>query len=88
MPAEWLDANSEIAIRELASPGSLSPDVTTGRIKKSVSVSGAVSVTYADDTDLVGSQRPVVTLVDDLLSGLLSAGLESGRSSVQFLSRA
>src|SRR5262245_30981737 len=51
IPVEWLAANSEVACRELASPGILSPDVTLGRVKKSVSVSGAVSVTYADNAD-------------------------------------
>lgn len=88
VPAEWLDANAEVAIRELASPGALSPDVVTGKIKKSVTVVGAVSVTYADDADLVGSQRPTLTLVDDLLSGLLSTALETGRAGVFFLGRA
>lgn len=88
VPPEWLRANSEAAIRELASPGALSPDVIVGRIEKSVSVSGAVSVTYAGEADYVGSQRPIVTLIDDILSGLLGSGNQTGRSIVKFLNRA
>lgn len=88
IPREWLAAFCEAAVRELSKPGVLSPDVVKGRIKKSVSVSGAVSVTYVDDGDIVGSQRPILTLVDDILSGLLGKPVGSGRSSVKFLMRA
>jgi hypothetical protein len=88
---EWLAANSEVAALELATPGFLSPTVTMSRIKKSVSVSGAVSVEYAVGegvSDLVLGERPIVTRVDDLLSGLITTTLASGRTLVQFLKRA
>lgn len=88
VPPEWLRAYGEASIRELAQPGVLSPDVVVGRIEKSVSVAGAVSVTFADDGDLVGSQRPIVTLIDDILSGLLGDSTETGRTVVKFLNRA
>lgn len=88
VPSEWLAAFCEAAIRELATPGVLSPDVVVGRVEKSVSVSGAISVTYADEGGVVRSQRPILTLVDDILSGLLSSSTLSGRASVRFLSRA
>jgi len=88
VPAEWLSACAEVATRLLLRPGSLSPDVVVGKVKRSVSVSGAVSVTYADDGDIVGSQRPVLTMVEDLLSGLLGDNLQTGRSVVKFLRRA
>lgn len=87
VPSEWIYAFCEVAVRELAQPGSLSPDVVIGRVKKSVSISGAVSVTYADEGGVVSSQRPVLTLVDDILGGLLGKPLGSGRSSVKFLRR-
>ena len=62
----------EAARRELVEPGSLSPDVTLGRVKKSVRVEGAVAVEYAGSG--VADQLPVLTAIDGLLAGLLRPG--------------
>ena len=62
----------EAARRELVSPGSLAPDITPGKVKKTVAVSGAVSVTYAVGTDAAASMRPVLAAIDGLLVGLVT----------------
>lgn len=62
----------EAARRELVAPGSLLPDVTPGTVKKSVALSGAVSVTYAVGEDAAGSMKPVLSVIDGLLVGLIS----------------
>jgi hypothetical protein len=73
VPIEIKRACVIAAVREKASSGSLSPDVTPGQIKKSVSVDGAVAVEYAIGSG-VADQRPVVTMIDDVLASLLSTG--------------
>jgi len=70
IPPEVLRATCEAALRELALPGGLSPDVTDAGIVKSESV-GPISVTYRGGGG-VGASRPIVTVIDDILSGLLS----------------
>lgn len=87
IPAEWKRSAMEAAIREFASAGSLNPDVTIGKVKKSVAVEGAVSVTYADEGGVVASQQPVITLIDGLLKPLLT-DTTSGRTTTKFLLRA
>jgi hypothetical protein len=87
VPSEIERSTYEAALRELASPGGLSPDVTVGQVKKSVSISGAVSVTYADEGGVVQAQLPTLTVVDNMLSCLLG-GAQSGRSVTKWLSRA
>ena len=72
IPIEIINACIEAAVREKASPGALSPDVTPGQIKKSVAVSGAVSVEYALGTGGVQDQRPVVSVINDILGSLLA----------------
>jgi hypothetical protein len=80
-------ATYEATLRELAQPNSLSPDVTVGRVYKSVSVSGAVSVTYADEGGVVAAQTPTLTVVDNMLSCLLGGGAQAGQSMVKWLKR-
>lgn len=76
VPTEIVRATIEAAVRELANPGALSPDVNPSSVIKSASVSGAVSVTYADvDPD---GFRAVVGVIDDILSGLLLAKPKPG----------
>lgn len=72
-PLEVQYAIAEAARRELASPGSLAPDVTPGSVKKSVAVSGAVSVTYAVGNDVAASMQPMIAVIDGLLAGLIKA---------------
>lgn len=71
VPTEILYAAYEMALAELVSPGSLSPSVTLGKVKLRARVEGAVDVTYAGGGS-AASQRPTLTIVDDLLSGLLA----------------
>ena len=70
IPPEILRATCEAALRELAVPGSLSPDVTDAAIVVSESV-GSISVTYRGGGGVAG-QRPILTVIDDILSGLLN----------------
>ena len=71
IPAEILNAAFEMALAELVSPGSLSPSVTPGQVKVRARVEGAVDVTYAGGGS-VASQRPTLTIVGDILAGLLA----------------
>ncbi|WP_035829792.1 DnaT-like ssDNA-binding protein [Kaistia adipata] len=81
IPTEILNAAFEMALAELTSPGSLSPSVTPGQVKVRARVEGAVDVTYAGGGS-VASQRPTLTIVDDILTGLLS---RSSGASVDLL---
>lgn len=78
VPVEVRNATVEAAVREYASPGSLSPDVIPGQIKKSVSISGAIAVTYAVGAEGAQGQRPVMTVVGGILAPVL--GGRSGSS--------
>ena len=71
IPRELKHATIEAAVRELASPGALSPDVTPGKIIKSVAVAGAVSVDYALP-GTVDDQKPVSTLIEGILAPILN----------------
>lgn len=71
VPREIIDACCEAAIRELASPGGLSPDVTPGQIEKRIKVD-TIEFEYAVGAGTAQEQRPVVSIVDDILSGLLA----------------
>lgn len=71
VPVEIINATIEAAIREKTIPGGLSEDVTPGKIQEEVAVSGAVSVKYAKGGGVSG-QRPIVVVIDDILSSLIS----------------
>lgn len=70
VPQEIIDACCEAAIREKAAPGALSPDVTPGTVAKRERVEGAVEVEYFRAGG-VSDQRPVATVIDDILGSLL-----------------
>lgn len=70
IPNEVVQAVCEAALRELASAGSLSPDIVEAQTVQSESV-GPISTTYAAKSG-VDAQRPVLTVVDDLLAPVLS----------------
>jgi hypothetical protein len=61
------------------------PDVTPGSVKKSVAVSGAVSVTYAVGSNPARDMQPVFGMVDGILVDLLLA--KPGGTSVTTLAR-
>lgn len=67
VPDEVLQATYEAAMRELTTPGSMSPDYTPAQGVKSETV-GPISVTYRDGS---GSQLPVSTTIDNILAPLL-----------------
>jgi hypothetical protein len=73
VPAEIVAATIEAAVREKASPGSLSPDVTPGKVKTRAKV-GEIEVEYAASGS-VAEQRPVLSVVDGILSGLLEGSI-------------
>lgn len=59
----------EAALYELATPGGLSPVVTTNKVKKRTKV-GQIEVEYAtgsSQAELIAASVPVLTLVDGLL---------------------
>lgn len=67
VPHEVIEATCEAAIRELAEPGTLSPDLERGGAIKRLAA-GSVEIEYADGA-------PAVTLfrrVDEALAGLLA----------------
>ena len=66
IPQEVVSACCEAAVRELAKPGSLSPDYTPAKRIKSASVDGAVSVEYVG-----GSEMPISTVIDGILTSLI-----------------
>jgi DNA-binding transcriptional regulator YdaS (Cro superfamily) len=69
IPIELRRATAEAALRELVSPGALRPDVTPGKVLKSVSISGSVSVTYADTSPQ--GQKLFASIISDIIAPLL-----------------
>lgn len=70
VPVEIKRATVIAAVREKASPGSLSPDITPGEITKRLKV-GSYEEEYFGAGG-VADQRPVVSMVDDVLASLLT----------------
>jgi hypothetical protein len=71
IPVEVLNATFEAALRELATPGSLSPDYVASERVTSEQV-GDLKVTYSDRIMAAGEMRPVATVIDDILSSLIA----------------
>jgi len=67
IPQMLKDAVAEAAIRELANPGSLTPDRTPARQVLQQTV-GPITTVYAN----VAASRPIVTVIDEILAPLLS----------------
>lgn len=70
VPVEVVRATCEAAVRELASPGSLNPDVTPGKVKKRAKV-GEIEVEYAVGVGGVASQQPISPVIDGILAALI-----------------
>lgn len=87
IPVEIVKATCEAALRELTSPFSLSPDVVEGTQKTLV---GVDSLRWETNTTKTGADamRPVLTVVEDILSGLICSGLSNQTSSTHFIMRA
>jgi hypothetical protein len=71
IPVEVVQATCDAALRELVSPGSLSPDVTAATAVRQETV-GPLSVTYAGRTD-VDAYKPFLTGVNGILCAILTA---------------
>jgi hypothetical protein len=82
IPSQVNNAACEAAWRELTMPGSLSPDYVAAERIKQEQV-GELSVTYMDTTGGASDVQPVISVIDGILAGLLTA-----RSSVLFGSAA
>lgn len=80
IPREVENATYEAAKRELASPGSLRTDVTMGKAISSVSIDGALSVTYSGAASAADYQ------VDIPIIGAILAPILNGGSGVSALS--
>lgn len=72
VPREVLNATYEAALRELASPGSLTPDYVASQQVISETV-GPISTTYRSDVKQ-NDVRPVLHVVEDILSALIGDG--------------
>jgi hypothetical protein len=71
IPAEIFAACCEMAVYEQASPGGLSPTVIlTDRVKRERI--GQIETEYASSAMTAEAARPILTRVNDLISGLLA----------------
>lgn len=69
IPAQVVRATAEAAVREIADPGSIAPDLERGGRIKSLQA-GSVGVTYTD----AAPAETTFTLIDGILSGLIGRG--------------
>jgi hypothetical protein len=81
IPQQIKDACCEAAVREIAKPGSLSPDRQRGGAIKEVKA-GSVDITFADGAPI----ETTFTVIDGMLSGLLL--LSKGKTATSFVARA
>lgn len=72
IPPQLIAATIQAAVRELASPGSLNPDVIPGKVKKRVKVD-VIEVEYAVGSGGVASQTPIVSIIDGILAPLIGS---------------
>lgn len=80
IPLEAQNASYEAALREAATPGSLSPDFVAADGIKQASVDGAVSVTFHGSGTIEDAQ-PVIQIIDAIIAPLLAgdgAGFATG----------
>lgn len=73
VPVEVINATIEAAVRELASPNSMMPDLERGGHIQSLRA-GSVGITYASNA----SARTTFTLIDGILSNVLNGSGSSG----------
>lgn len=74
VPVEVENATFEAALRELASPGSLSPDFVAAQTIKREKV-GPLETEFAvgNGADAAGSVRPVISTIDEMIAPVLVA---------------
>ncbi len=73
VPVEIQRATAEVALRELMSPGSMNPDVIAADQVKREKI-GQIEVEYLNANTLPQSARPVLLIVQDIISPLLRQG--------------
>ncbi len=72
VPTEVQKACAEMALRELVTPGQLTPDVVLSEAVKSAKA-GPVSVDFLNASVGPSSSVPILTVVANLISGLLES---------------
>ncbi|WP_024696153.1 DnaT-like ssDNA-binding protein [Pseudomonas syringae] len=72
IPSEVERSTYEAALRELVTPGSLSPDYIASQTIKREKV-GPLETEYAVGTDAAGSVRPVISIIDEMIAPVLVA---------------
>jgi hypothetical protein len=77
VPIEIKRACAEIALREAATPGVMMPDVTLSEAVKREKI-GPMEVEYLNQNTSASDARPVLTVVQGLIGGLLATGSGSG----------
>lgn len=80
IPFEVKRATAEAALRELTTPGVLFPDIKANKIIKNVSISGSISVTYADTS--IQAQRTIVSIVTAILRPLIDVSISNSMFGV------
>jgi len=81
IPRQIIEATCEAAVREMAEPGSLAPDLERGGAVKRLKA-GSVEIEYADSADLTTT----FATIDGLLNGLLLPA--KGKTATSFVARA
>lgn len=76
IPQEIIDAQCEVAIYEKAAPSGLSPSVTPAETIKRLAA-GSVEIEYAIGSGGTQDQRPVLTVINDILGSLLAGSASS-----------
>ena len=76
VPVEIEKATYEAALRELASPGSLTPDVTLTKQVKRQKVEGAVEVEFTGALG-VEAQMPIITIINGILAPIMRGVLSN-----------
>jgi hypothetical protein len=74
IPVELLNAVYEAALREVATPGSLTTDVKLSEVIHSVSVDGAVSVDFASSRETFDADdlQLVMPIIDRIIAPILT----------------
>lgn len=83
IPQEIVDACCELALRELATPGVLTPDLTPGDAVKREKV-GSLEVEYANPSTDLSDARMQVSIVGPLVNQFLKYGSGSSLSGTSY----
>lgn len=77
VPQEVVNATCELALRELVTPGTLTPDIVLAdKVKREKA--DDIEVEYANTATSASASIPMISAVNNLISGLLATGSGSG----------